>query len=723
MKRRYTSGTRIVFGILAGIVVASISVLGVFAAKSAGTGTASYTLPQGSVVYNNKYDPVELTAETQVVKKSNGQYVIQMEDGELALGAHTIAYTDNGVVTFGGGYVVAADGNVETVEDGQPYEISADGSVIKLSDRRYVVAGDTVSDDQKVFSTDKYVYIVMDKVGNARVLSNNMSLKTTQPTIVRSAKVGFDIAQEKILLEDQEIDAGRLLGGTSNTYDSGIYKRIEDEQTPDEMLIQVHGGSGGQGGNGGTGGEGGAGGQGGNGGNGGNGGSGGIGGDGGTGGQGGNGGTGGSGGNGGDGGLGGDAGNGGAGGPGGAGGVAGSGGSGGKGGSGGNGGIGGLGGDGGAGGNGGSGGSGGSGGEGGNGGDGGSGGNGGSGGDGGNGGSGGNGGTGEDQNAVMDVSLKSVTVRSTEIEVNYRFVDPFGALGMVYLEVHDAAKVKATGHTLKELYDDPERDEETEKYWEEFDGTGEEQDPTKLGLRASISAYDNVYTFTGLEPGKDYIVAMGHVTENTETLEIERTLDDYIPLTTNKYTNRIVVDYIQHTAVGFKLYLESLEIIPNGGRLKLNVEGFVYTLGDDDIYDAVNGGFAHEFIGLDENDLKSLKTLVITLSDGATDKTIVTGKAVNNFYEEPILTTTPPLSSASQSGGTGGLKSAPGSNGGSGVAGQMPQAPAVSSAPASKLQPAEEDIEENVIEIITEEAGANEAAVVGESAVEVISRE
>lgn len=62
-------------------------------------------------------------------------------------------------------------------------------------------------------------------VGNARLYSNNMSLKTTQPTTVQTGSMVFDIANEVLGIGSQSFDLQRLIGST-NTYDSGIYKTI-----------------------------------------------------------------------------------------------------------------------------------------------------------------------------------------------------------------------------------------------------------------------------------------------------------------------------------------------------------------------------------------------------------------------------------------------------------------------------------------------------------------
>lgn len=317
--RKFTRSTWVVFTLLALAVFSGLGVMGVAAAKSVAARPQDITLPSGSVVYDASSNPVQLTMDGVVIKEGDN-YFLGTDSSKMPLGQHTMAYTGSGIMIFGGGYRLEADGSVHPQKDGEVFTDFDSGALFKLADRRYVLAYNTITDSDKVFTTKEYVYISLDMVGNARLYSNNMSLKTTQPTTLLAGSLTFDIAGEKMYLGESGLDLTRLFNST-NTYDAGKYKRIEDEQTPDSIDLTIRGGNGGAGGIGGTGGDGGIGGAGGRGGTGGAGGIGGTGGTGGTGGIGGTGGAGGDGGVGGIGGSGGVGGEGGRGGTGGAGGV------------------------------------------------------------------------------------------------------------------------------------------------------------------------------------------------------------------------------------------------------------------------------------------------------------------------------------------------------------------------------------------------------------------
>lgn len=317
------------------------------------------------------------------------------------------------------------------------------------------------------------------------------------------------------------IDLGKLIG-TTNTYDSGVYKTIDHPQTPDSIDLTIKGGAGGNGGSGGAGGNGGAGGDGGKGGDGGIGGNGGIGGAGGAGGAGGTGGT------------------------------------------------------------------------------------------------GGSGGIGEDQNPVQIVMLKAVrSESSTSLTADYYFVDPFGSLGMVYLELHEVENIP-DGYTIRKLYENTE-DEVCKTYWED-----------EKYSRVSVSAYDSSYTFTGLKPGTNYYVVLGHVAANAVTDELEQTLDDYFKVSTKQMADSLVISAINSTEINFTLELESAQLPVAKVVLLDRATKPSVSLDDAAKAEAASGGY-HGTITADEAQLKTLPSIEIQAWD-AKGNVLLTARCSNSFY-------------------------------------------------------------------------------------------
>ena len=489
--RKFKKATWIVFSILAAVIAAAFVVMGVTAVRTASAKEPAVELAAGTVIYDSTCTPIQLT-ESTLVSRENGVYFLKQSDADIPLGAHTLAYDGSGVRVFGGGYRIDADGSICSVTDQDSFSELGTGAIFKLADRRYAIAASAIADADHVFSADGYLFILMDVVGNARLYSNNMSLKTTQPTTVEGGSITFDIANELMTAGKLTIDLGKLIG-TTNTYDSGVYKTIDHPQTPDSIDLTIKGGSGGAGGAGGAGGTG---------------------------------------------------------------------------------------------------------------------------------GTGGSGGIGEDQNPVQIVMLKAVrSESSTSLTADYYFVDPFGSLGMVYLELHEAAKVAESNVSIRKLYEDREN-ADCQAYWDEW-GRGQ-------NLRASVSAYDNTYTFTDLKPGTNYYVVLAHEAANTVTDELERTLDDYFKVSTKQMADSLVISAINSTEVDFTLELESAQLpVAEVVLLDQATEPSV-PLDDAAKAEAVSGGY-HGTIHADEAQLKKLESIEIQARD-ADGKVLLTARCSNSFY-------------------------------------------------------------------------------------------
>lgn len=548
----FTKGTKIIFAAFAALILLMFVGIGIVAHLSASTADTGVELAAGSIVYDSTYTATDLTRPSVVAYARDGQYRLSYGDDTLPLGTHTISFSDAAIRAFGGGYLIDGNGNVQSVTDEEEYPVTAKGSLLKLADRRYVLICTEIHDSENIFKTESYLYIVMDMVGNARMFSNTMSLRTTQPTTLIAGELEFDIANEIVKIDGQEIDLSKLIGST-NTYDSGIYKTIDDPQTPDDIYVSVKGGDGGSGGAGGAGGTGGEGGVGGSGGAGG------------TGGDGGDGGTGGTGGDGADGG---------------AGGMGGMGGTGGTGGAGGAGGTGGVGGQGGA------------------------------------------GGIGEDQDVVQIVMLKAVgSDSSTSLTVDYYFVDPFGTLGMVYLELHPVDELKEKGFSnVSQLYSAGDDN----GYWEAFGKTGSD------GERVSVSTYGSSYTFNGLKPDTQYYVMIGHQAEDSDTYEIERYLDDYMKVRTISQQSSLKINSITSGGMSVTLRLESIPDFPSGTIEVLNGDGAVQTatLKSYDIQTAASTGYRCS-LAVNMAELPASLQVVFKDNDG---NIVMTARGTNNFY-------------------------------------------------------------------------------------------
>ncbi len=233
---------------------------------------------------------------------------------------------------------------------------------------------------------------------------------------------------------------------------------------------------------------------------------------------------------------------------------------------------------------------------------------------------GGSGSVGEDQDVVQIIMLKSVkSTSSTSLQVDYYFVDPFGTLGMVYLELHEAQTLADQDLTLSEIYD------------QTYDGTYWDTFPDSR--RVSVSTYDTTYTFTGLTPGTSYYVVMGHIGEDADTGDVVRTLDDYFKVMTSVQKNSLTIDRLTSTTVTVTFSLESLSACTSTATLQLN-DGDIIELTESDIKKAVESSCTKTFTGVNVADLGSKITVSLIDENESVVRTAVADNAFADAEEE-----------------------------------------------------------------------------------------
>ena len=551
MRRKISGKNKILFTVFAVVICIGFVLMAYLASVSLSRRPVAVKLPAGSVIYNNALEPVRLEEASFVEKTDDGQYTVQKNGRDVFLGKHTMAFTDEGVCTFGGGFLINVDGTIINLVDGVMFTGYDDGAILKLADRRYVMLGSSIYDIGEHFYTSEYIYIGVDILGNAKLISNDISIRSTQPTTIIAGKVALDIAGEIFTSGSQAYDMSRLIGST-NTYDSGIYKTIDDPQTPDQIDLTIKGGAGGDGGKGGTGGMGG------------------IGGDGGNGGAGGNGGNGGAGGRGGNGGDGGDGGN------------------------------------------------------------------------GGKGGEGGESGFGEEKDLVVVTNIVDAKARnSTSIDVDYAFTDPFGQLGMVYLEIYDKSILDMRGVKVQDIYSNTSTLQ------------GSAPEPIQ---KASIATYSSKYTFTNLNPNSEYYIVMAHVYEDMTEEVVIHQLDDYVRVRTPLPANTLEVLTMSHAKFRCALNIETIDclITQKDGQdimckyFSLYMKGsgdtnyYLTTFNDLEINQAANGGYTFDVaVPSGVSDLLNTITEVELFFTGGLetntiDKVILTTKAENSMRIKSI---------------------------------------------------------------------------------------
>lgn len=315
MARKLNRKAKRSFAIFSVSVLASVGMFSTAVVITTRAQAERFALTSGTVVYDNEFRQVDFGQEGRLYRDWDKSYkLIDEHKKEYNLGRQTVVYEPaTGTLSiYGGGYRFNSNGSVIQMESRYQMNDLSESGFFKLSDRKFVMTGDSIHDDQGAVQTAGWAYLIGDRSGNVQVINENLDMKVLDSNYFENGTMRFTIKDETLDLGlNRTVDLAQVMGSlqvVEDPYNLGqkVYAYTIRGGDGGAGGIGGIGGAGGAGGRGGAGGIGGAGGLGGYGGAGGLGGAGGIGGSGGTGGAGGNGGAGGAGGNGGAGGHGGN---------------------------------------------------------------------------------------------------------------------------------------------------------------------------------------------------------------------------------------------------------------------------------------------------------------------------------------------------------------------------------------------------------------------------------
>ena len=113
-------------------------------------------------------------------------------------------------------YRIYMDGAVSKLSQNNTISRISEDQFYKLGDRKYMVVGNTIVNQTGALSTQNYLLILLDKAGNTYLLNNELNSKTINPMIIRTQTFEFDVANEKLIYQGNEIDLKKVIGSTKN---------------------------------------------------------------------------------------------------------------------------------------------------------------------------------------------------------------------------------------------------------------------------------------------------------------------------------------------------------------------------------------------------------------------------------------------------------------------------------------------------------------------------
>lgn len=209
------------------LLIISILILAVYSTKK--EEVEEYKISSNTITYDENYDYISINENAILKKEWNDNYYLSYDSNKYVLGTEPVMYnkSKNQVTVYGNIYQVYSNGDINKKSQKTVIGNVSEFQFFKLSDRKYLVIGDSIGN--KEFSTKNYLIVSIDRAGNALLINNEINVKTINPLLINIGSVVFDVANEKLIISEQEIDLKKINGST-NEY-------VEKEKEKDQDII------------------------------------------------------------------------------------------------------------------------------------------------------------------------------------------------------------------------------------------------------------------------------------------------------------------------------------------------------------------------------------------------------------------------------------------------------------------------------------------------------
>ena len=230
--RNLTAGNKMNFTIFAFIILIILIMIVCSVTIVLNNGKEEYEVSSTSCLYDNNYNYIKLENDGVVTKKWTGEYYLKENDTkkEYELGKYAISFDKNRktVDLFGTFYQVLKGGDISKLSEYNTVNGAAESKFYKIDDRKYLIVAKNIENDTGSLSTQNYLIIIVDKLGNALLLNNEIDAKTIKEMIIKTDNFAFDVANEVLTFDEEKIDLKKIIGST-NEYVQ-VAQKDEDEE-------------------------------------------------------------------------------------------------------------------------------------------------------------------------------------------------------------------------------------------------------------------------------------------------------------------------------------------------------------------------------------------------------------------------------------------------------------------------------------------------------------
>lgn len=219
--RSLAAGNKKRFAIFAIIIIIIIILLITCLRLALNHEVEEYRIESNVTLYDSEYEPLQPEEAGTITKKWDGNYYLTLDNTNetYKLNPEVVSYNGNNsqVTLYGDVFKVLLDGQVEKYSKDTTIRNTSEDAFYKIADRQYLMISNSIKNEFGSISTSKYLYIIIDKSGNTLLLNNEIYARTINPIVLSTSSYRFDIANEKLIVGNDEIDLKKIIG-SSNEY-------------------------------------------------------------------------------------------------------------------------------------------------------------------------------------------------------------------------------------------------------------------------------------------------------------------------------------------------------------------------------------------------------------------------------------------------------------------------------------------------------------------------
>lgn len=214
------------------------------------TEKETYPVSSASSIYDKDYNYIELTSDAEISKKWTGNYYLKENEtkNEYDLGKYAVAFDKNRrtLDLYGTFYQVLNGGDISKISGYNTVNGNVESKFYKIDDRKYLIAANNITNDTGSLSTQNYLIIIIDKLGNALLLNNEIDAKTINEMIISTDDFDFDVANEVLMYENESINLKKIIGSTNEYVQTEEESNeVENETTNETEVAETETGTGG----------------------------------------------------------------------------------------------------------------------------------------------------------------------------------------------------------------------------------------------------------------------------------------------------------------------------------------------------------------------------------------------------------------------------------------------------------------------------------------------